>query len=108
MAKAFISLNLFEITSNFVFCSFILCFKLKYSSINCMVVINKSLFSPIFPNLSCSSEYFLSKKFVSFFNAEFVVALTNGRGLVGDSYEILKAQDENGVEDIQGVDSWNR
>ena len=49
----------------------------------------------------------ISGKFVSFFNAEFVAALTNGRGLVGDSYEILKAQDEHVVEDIQGVESWN-
>ena len=58
-------LYLFGITSNFFCCSTTFCFKSKYSSINCIVVINKSLFSPMLPNLSCNSKYFLSKKFVN-------------------------------------------
>ena len=38
----------------------------KYSSIIDIELIIKSLFSPIFPSLSLSSEYFLSKNFVNF------------------------------------------
>ena len=47
IAKDLISLNLLEISSNFFFWFVTFCFKSKYSSMSWIVVINKSLFSPI-------------------------------------------------------------
>ena len=67
IARVLSSLNLFDKSSNFFFCATTLFFKSKCSSIRCIAVINKSLFSPIFPNFFFNSKYLLSKKEVNFF-----------------------------------------
>ena len=67
IARDLSSLNFFDKSSNLFFCSLIRLLKSKCSSINLIEVINKSLFSPIFPSLLFNSKYFLSKKEVNFF-----------------------------------------